>query len=480
MNKVICDVCGTDYPETEARCPICDCVRADGGQTSAGNTEEDGGYTYVKGGRFSKANVRKRLKAGQKDPDLVPPAQVPSQMPSLMPEEEPEADDDEEGFDEEELEGVSNKGLIIIVVLLLLAIIAVASYIVIRFMQPAEEREYSRSTTSAQDVDPGSQDGPGEDDKTCTALVVPEEPVSLTKQGQTAGIKRMIQKEPADSTDPYSFISNDANVVTVDQNGIVTAVGPGETTITVSCGSAQASIKIVCDFETEDPADDPVDDPSDDPSDDPVDDPGDDPGQDPDVTLELKLRYSDVTLDAVFPTLQLYNGQIDPSEITWTSSKESVATVENGLVTPVALGSTKITAEYKGQTATCMIHVSQKALDKLGIGQEPEDPEDPEDPVQPLAYSLKLNGSDPKWNIDGRANTADVSLVLGGSNAQSSCRLTVVDAEGNAVDVSWSISDASVVEYDAESGKFVSKGAGVATLTASYDGVEFEVKIRVS
>ena len=65
MNKVICDVCGTDYPETSSQCPICGCARGEEGQTSAGNSsqEETRSYTYVKGGRFSKSNVRKRLKA---------------------------------------------------------------------------------------------------------------------------------------------------------------------------------------------------------------------------------------------------------------------------------------------------------------------------------------------------------------------------------------------------------------------------------
>ena len=44
MNKIICDVCGTDYPETAAQCPICGCASA-GAQTAAGkemaDTEED-------------------------------------------------------------------------------------------------------------------------------------------------------------------------------------------------------------------------------------------------------------------------------------------------------------------------------------------------------------------------------------------------------------------------------------------------------
>ena len=68
MNKIICDVCGTDYPETAAQCPICGCASA-GAKTAAGNEPADleaqAAHSYVKGGRYSKANVRKRLKANQ-------------------------------------------------------------------------------------------------------------------------------------------------------------------------------------------------------------------------------------------------------------------------------------------------------------------------------------------------------------------------------------------------------------------------------
>ena len=65
MSKVICDVCGTTYAETAAQCPICGCARNTTDQTVADSVqtgEENGTYTYVKGGRFSKGNVRKRNK----------------------------------------------------------------------------------------------------------------------------------------------------------------------------------------------------------------------------------------------------------------------------------------------------------------------------------------------------------------------------------------------------------------------------------
>ena len=63
MNKVICDVCGTSYPETAQQCPICGCTSGEGIRVVEVEEEEAAPRTYVKGGHFSKSNVRKRNKA---------------------------------------------------------------------------------------------------------------------------------------------------------------------------------------------------------------------------------------------------------------------------------------------------------------------------------------------------------------------------------------------------------------------------------
>lgn len=81
MSKIICDVCGTSYPESATQCPICGCVRPAEVVTvsSEGNPVEmptSGTYTYVKGGRFSKSNVKKRNgenKAESTDPAFEEP-----------------------------------------------------------------------------------------------------------------------------------------------------------------------------------------------------------------------------------------------------------------------------------------------------------------------------------------------------------------------------------------------------------------------
>ena len=65
MSKIICEVCGTSYSDSSAQCPICgyvDPTMAEGHFQESGETMDSGEYTYVKGGRFSKNNVKKRIK----------------------------------------------------------------------------------------------------------------------------------------------------------------------------------------------------------------------------------------------------------------------------------------------------------------------------------------------------------------------------------------------------------------------------------
>ena len=66
MSKIICDICGTSYPENAKQCPICGCVRPGDVQRVTNEVANEGnvstGYTHVKGGRFSKSNVKRRTR----------------------------------------------------------------------------------------------------------------------------------------------------------------------------------------------------------------------------------------------------------------------------------------------------------------------------------------------------------------------------------------------------------------------------------
>ena len=119
MSKIICDVCGTSYAESATQCPICGCVRPsnaipvdiDADNQDAGERKN---YTYVKGGRFSKANVKKR--------------QMGIHSESLNP------DDDAQNKSPRKRNG--DIGLIIAVCVLLLAILAVVIYIAFSVLLP--------------------------------------------------------------------------------------------------------------------------------------------------------------------------------------------------------------------------------------------------------------------------------------------------------------------------------------------------------
>ena len=129
MSKIICDVCGTSYPESAEQCPICGCARPINAQTilnsrdDAGNQEPPAAYQYVRGGRFSNANVRKRNHTAQRKRSNAPTRATSAAKASGERYSAPRKEK-------------SGKGLVITAVVLFLCILAVVAYIVLRFFQP--------------------------------------------------------------------------------------------------------------------------------------------------------------------------------------------------------------------------------------------------------------------------------------------------------------------------------------------------------
>lgn len=447
MEKVICDVCGTDYPETAAQCPLCGCARADGGQTSAGNTEE--GYTYTKGGRFSKSNVRKRLKAAQIQP-------VPVEIPvrNTEPEEDPEYDDYDE--DEVDEEPSSNRGLIVIVVLLLMAIIAVSSYIAIVHFDIFGGSDVTKPVgTTAPPQSTTAPTGPSSVEIPCTGLTVNAQ-LDLTEKGKTAQLS--FSATPIDTTDKVTFSSSNKSVATVDAFGKVTAVGSGEAVITVSCGAFVKECKVTCDFSSAEKPSDPTQ-----------------PSEPQEPVLELKLKSPcDFTVKIKGYTFSIYNGEIDVNEITWSSDDESIATVKNGRVTCVGVGTTNIRAVYKGQVATCIIRNKWTEEPAPSEPTEPDTPAEPADPADPSkVYSMKINDVDPLYPTG--TNACEVSIKVG-----DSILLTVVNGLEARMNVTWSAAKDGYVTIE---GNKITGTAGSlvgVVLTTTYDGQTFTCLVRIS
>lgn len=328
MSKIICEVCGTSYPSTAAQCPICGCVKASGKQTVAGDTEKktpvqnNKTRTPVKGGRYSKANVRKRNQASN--------PKVP-----------------ERGSKSPEKNDKANRGLIILALVLLLTIAAMLLYIAFRFFVPGLDKGEDTTgttvdTTAAVDTATGDTTvDTTAADLSCTDLTLSNNVVELTTEGQAWLLN--VSPVPADTTDPITYASSDESVATVSAQGKVVAIAPGQALITITCGDVEKTCRIIVAYEEETTAP-------------PETTEADTTAEETDE--ELKLNREDFTMSYQGEEWQLYNGSIAKPLITWSSADESVATIENGKVVAVGPGMTKVYGEYNGQKVSCIVRCS--------------------------------------------------------------------------------------------------------------------------
>lgn len=177
---------------------------------------------------------------------------------------------------------------------------------------------------------------------TCTVKVSPApvaaNDVTLTPDKTTlnVGEKQTLTATvlPADATNKnVTWVSSDTSVATVE-NGVVTAIGKGTATITVT--TADGNHTATCE-------------------------------------VTVKIPVSSVTLnptstalvvgDTKQLTAKVAPANADDSTVTWKSGNTNVATVDqNGNVTAVGVGSTIITATAGGKSATCKITVTAKPV----------------------------------------------------------------------------------------------------------------------
>lgn len=370
MSKIICDVCGTVYPDTAAQCPICGCAKLDNAQVveSEGVEETEtnaGGYTYVKGGRFSKANVRKRNKAAAVQPVVVP------KEPDDDDDDEIEEEEDEQIAVEEEDKPRSNRGLAITAIVLLLAIIAVVIYIFLRFfapagITPAGGQTASQPAQSVATVPATTETVPPDTSIHCTALILSDQKINFTEVDQHWILDATA--EPADTTDKIVFTSSNDAIVTVSQDGRVTAVATGDAIITVSCGDIIAQCDVRCLIVgvnppeesqiTLPPADEETEPPVETVPEETIDD---------GVPIGAKMQVlfygdtredNDVSLSTgsvVDVTLEDYDG--NEAAITWVSDNPGICKVDGSTFKAVSPGYVEVRTTYRGVEYVCIIRV---------------------------------------------------------------------------------------------------------------------------
>lgn len=218
------------------------------------------------------------------------------------------------------------------------------------------------------------------------------------KVGETVQLTATVQPNNA-TNKTITWTSSNQSVATIS-NGLVTAVGEGKSTITASAGGKNATCTVTVTKKTVSVTEVTLD-----------------------KTLLEMVEGGDYTLIATVKP-----DDATDKTVTWTSSAESIATVQGGKVTAVKEGEATINAKSGEKSATCKVTVSKKVI-----------------PVE----SIELNKN-------------NLSLIKGESETLVA---TVKPNDATDKTVSWSTSNSTIVTVD-QSGKVIAINGGTAEITA--------------
>lgn len=333
MGKIICDVCGTTYPDTAECCPICGCTRDE----AAGMMSDE----LMMDELLSEPNPRSGRIPSKKreifDFDVVnSEAREPVQQESNPYE-------DEEGYEEPRRQNT-------FVVVLLTALIAVlligAAFLFLRYYLPGiSQKETVPPTTTAPTVQTQAAETT-EPTIPCNSLALLSGMATGDAELVNPGQKFLINvlASPENTTDKVLYSSADESIATVSEDGQVVAVGEGETVINITCGKIQMPCKVVCNFakETEPPTEAttvPTETESQLKSD-----------------VVLKLKKTDVMLKVYYEFQLMLDCGLEQNEVEWRSEHPHIAKVdEEGNVTALKSGTTSIIAKYGDQEVSCIV-----------------------------------------------------------------------------------------------------------------------------
>lgn len=334
MRKIICELCGTVYPDTEEKCPTCGSEKPASVEYIPESPAQDAPrreYSHTKGGRFSNNNVKKRLQGKGVAPAPVP-RKKPAQPQQARQQQAPRKEASQPKANPERKPESSNKGLVITAILLIIAIIAMLIYIYVTFLMPRPEQPVETKDTNPPIPQQTTTEAP---DLSCKALVLSESAITLDAVGASWLLN--VIPEPANTTDAVSFASSDPAIAEVTADGKVTAVSAGEAVITVTCGEIVATCQVTCNIVPETTV------------------PETTVPETTEAVIVLKLNREDITFSSKGEAWPLYKGEIPLTDIVWSVGNENVATVRNGTVRAVGPGTTTVYAEYQGQKVSCII-----------------------------------------------------------------------------------------------------------------------------
>ena len=224
--------------------------------------------------------------------------------------------------------------MVVLVIFIVLVLIA-TGVLVVKFLLPGKKAD-TKATTTPTIVAETVETVPTEEvtEQTtvpCTSLYAPAVD-TLTEAGQMYRLNA--SASPDNTTDTITYASEDENVVTVDENGNLTAVGNGSTNIVVTCGEQQIKCAVTVAIEETEPTTEETEAPTEETEETKKSSSGD---------VTLKLKRSDITFSrlGVYYTLQL-DCDLSAEDVTWRTSNSAIANVNNGVVTAMGRGIAEI------------------------------------------------------------------------------------------------------------------------------------------
>lgn len=278
--------------------------------------------------------------------------------------------------------------------------------------------------------------------------------------------------------------TSNANVVTVDENGLVTAVGAGTATVIFHSGGFSFSVKFIVNdlslqgisFAKE--------------------------------SLSMEIGETQSMRVLYFPINTIGDKRVD-----WLSENPAVAKVSNGMVVAVAPGKTNIVAKVGAYTATCPVTVSKKLnkiylsciesnLDKdstiqLKVFYSPEDTTEDKTVVWSSSDEsvATVNKSGKVTTI--APGTATISAKVGSHCATCTINVNMLKLSSSSIEMTegdyydltiknniesksiiWTSNDNSIAVVD-DSGRVSAVQAGETSISAQIDDKLFVCKVVV-
>ena len=363
MNKIICDICGTSYPDTAESCPVCGCSRdsaadflnaeileeeiAVGAAEMAADVEEEDIFDLKETDTASEDEVIEDEEDDDDDEDE---------------EDDDEDDDDEDDDDDDDDDDAprSNTFVIILLTVLIIVLLGAAAFIYFRFFLPNRAEE-TTPTTVAQQLP--------ETTEASTEATIPCEHIAMTNAGvaelNAEGQQFLlhIKAIPEDTTDKIIYTSGDESVATVTEDGKITAISEGETIVYISCGKYSIECPVIVQYEEETvpPTTEVVEETI---GETVAETTGETvAGEEIEETqapvnsnVTLKLKKTDIQLGVYYQFQLQLDCDLKPEDVTWTSEHPHIATVDaQGNVTAVKQGTTSVIAKYGDQEVSCMV-----------------------------------------------------------------------------------------------------------------------------